>query len=230
MGGVWAGVLGMSDIRPFLRIIFYSSIYSIYCLVCNFQVRIGDYDLSVVGETSIAEKTLGVAAVRRHENFIVDGNNGIIDWDIAVLELTEHLDLETVTPSCLARTSDRTSFDGEIVDNIVSCRTSLKPSVRHNKFPTFSGRSAQAYGWGATVSGGTYSDKGVQKDLLNNYKDMRFCGLGLNRSQSSQIRDLEKHFAQHFVLTFGSFEMMNIETYDSYKNKMSQLRRWSLGS
>merc|ERR550525_1806458 len=84
------------------------------------------------GETSIAEKTLGVAAVRRHENFIVVCDNDIIDWDIAVLELTEHLDLETVTPSCLARTGDWNSFHG---------------------------RSAQAYGWGATVSGGTYSDK-----------------------------------------------------------------------
>ena len=115
MGGVWAGMLGMSDI------IFYSSINSLYCLVCNFQVRIGDYDLSVVGETSIAEKTLGVAAVRRHENFIIVGDYGNSDWDVAVLELSEHLDLETVTPSCLARTSDRTSFDGDIVDNIVFC-------------------------------------------------------------------------------------------------------------
>jgi len=98
----------------------------------DIQVRIGDYDLSVVGETSIAEKTLGVAAIRRHENFIIVGDNGNSDWDVAVLELSEHLDLETVTPSCLARTSDRTSFDG-------------KP--------------AQAYGWGATVSSGSYSDK-----------------------------------------------------------------------
>ena len=126
-----------------------------------------------MGETSIAEKTLGVAAIRRHENFIVVGNNDIIDWDIAVLELSEHLDLETVTPSCLARTSDRTSFDGEIVDNIVSSivKTYLMFSVRHHKFPTFSGRSAQAYGWGATVSGGTYSDKGGSEnmqELLNN--------------------------------------------------------------
>ena len=118
--------------------------------------------MSVVGETSIAEKTLGVAAVRRHENFIVEGDNDIIDWDIAVLELTEHLDLETVTPSCLARTSDWNSFHGEIVDNIVSCPVC---SVRHHKFPTFSGRSAQAYGWGATVSSGTYSDKGGSENM-----------------------------------------------------------------
>ena len=151
---------GVGDVRHQTLFAHYILLYFVYCLVCNFQVRIGDYDLSVVGETSIAEKTLGVAAVRRHENFIVEGDNDIIDWDIAVLELTEHLDLETVTPSCLARTSDRTSFDGEIVDNIVSCCTSRKPSVHHNKFPTFSGKPAQAYGWGAMVSGGTYSDKG----------------------------------------------------------------------
>ena len=114
-----------------------------------------------------------MAAIRRHENFIIVGDNGNSDWDVAVLELSEHLDLETVTPSCLARTSDRTSFDGEIVDNIVSSivKTYLMFSVRHHKFPTFSGRSAQAYGWGATVSGGNYSDKGGSEnmqELLNN--------------------------------------------------------------
>ena len=83
-----------------------------------------------------------------------------------------------------------------------SVSSNLKPSVRHNKFPTFSGKPAQAYGWGATVSGGTYSDKGGSERPFK--QGMRFCGLGLNRSQSSQIRDLEKYFAQHFVLTFGS--------------------------
>ena len=98
-----------------------------------------------------------MAAIRRHENFIIVGDNGNSDWDVAVLELSEHLDLETVTPSCLARTGDWNSFHGEIVDNIVSCPVF---SVRHHKFPTFSGTPAQAYGWGATDSGGTYSDKG----------------------------------------------------------------------
>ena len=49
----------------------------------------------------------------RHENFINAGNNGNSDWDIAVLELSGHLDLESFTPTCLARTSDRTAFDGE---------------------------------------------------------------------------------------------------------------------
>ena len=68
----------------------------------------------MTGETSLTERTLGVADIRRHENFVNVGVNGNSDWDIAVLELSEHLDLETYIPSCLARTSDRTSFDGDI--------------------------------------------------------------------------------------------------------------------
>ena len=67
----------------------------------------------MTGETSLTERTLGVANIRRHENFVNVGTNGNSDWDIAVLELSEHLDLETYVPSCLARTSDRTAFDGD---------------------------------------------------------------------------------------------------------------------
>ena len=67
----------------------------------------------MAGETSLAERTLEVADIKRHENFINAGNNGNSDADIAILELSEHLDLQTYTPSCLARTSDRTAFDGE---------------------------------------------------------------------------------------------------------------------
>ena len=85
-----------------------------------------------------------MAEIKRHENFVNVGSNGNSDWDIAVLRLTEHLDLETYIPSCLARTSDRTSFDGDNKyrgDNIVSTRvkTSLmspKLFARHHKFPT----------------------------------------------------------------------------------------------
>ena len=100
--------------------------------------------MTVTGETSLAERTLGVAEIRRHENFVSVGSNGNSDWDIAVLRLTEHLDLETYIPSCLARTSDRTAFDGDNKyrgDNIVSTRvkTSLmspKLFARHHKFLT----------------------------------------------------------------------------------------------
>ena len=100
--------------------------------------------MTVTGETSLAERTLGVAEIRRHESFVNIGSNGNSDWDIAVLRLTEHLDLETYIPSCLARTSDRTAFDGDNKyrgDNIVSTRvkTSLmspKLFARHHKFPT----------------------------------------------------------------------------------------------
>ena len=170
MGGLRAGVSGMSDIRPFLRIIFYSILSIVQ--VCNFQVRIGDYDLSVVGETSIAEKTLGVAAVRRHENFIIVGDYGNSDWDVAVLELSEHLDLETVTPSCLARTSDRTSFDGDIVDNIEYCLLSAPtynlPSVTINSQPFQANRRRRTAGARRSVAGVTRI-RGVHK-ICKNFK------------------------------------------------------------
>ena len=107
-----------------------------------------------------------MAAIRRHENFIIVGDNGNSDWDVAVLELSEHLDLETVTPSCLARTSDRTSFDGDIVDNIVSCPVQCVPSVTINSQPFQADRRRRTAGARRSVAGLTRI-RGVQKICKN---------------------------------------------------------------
>jgi len=94
------------------------------------QVRLGDHDLSVTGETTIAEKTVAVAKINNHESYAPAG--GSLNNDITVLELAEEVDINIYTPACLAQTSDTTTFDG---------------------------KTAYVYGWGTTSSGGASSSK-----------------------------------------------------------------------
>ena len=75
------------------------------------QVRLGDHDLSVTGETTIAEKTVAVAKINNHESYAPAG--GSLNNDITVLELAEEVDINIYTPACLAQTSDTTTFDGK---------------------------------------------------------------------------------------------------------------------
>ena len=75
------------------------------------QVRLGDHDLSVNGETTIAEKTVAVAKINNHESYAPAG--GSLNNDITVLELAEEVDINIYTPACLAQTSDTTTFDGK---------------------------------------------------------------------------------------------------------------------
>ena len=63
------------------------------------QVIIGEHDISTIGEGSLPEKTIGVAAIFRHESY----NAATRSNDIAVLELAEEVDLDTYTPACMAQ-------------------------------------------------------------------------------------------------------------------------------
>ena len=49
------------DALKHFRLEFSINLLSYY----NVQVRIGDYDLTVAGETSLTERTLGVASIRQ---------------------------------------------------------------------------------------------------------------------------------------------------------------------
>ena len=84
------------------------------------QVRLGDHDLSVNGETTIAEKTVAVAKINNHESYAPAG--GSLNNDITVLELAEEVDINIYTPACLAQTSDTTTFDGKTMLNIIQRR------------------------------------------------------------------------------------------------------------
>ena len=48
-----------------------------------------------------------MASYTNHENYKFPHN------DIAIIELAEEVDLTTYTPACLAKSSNRTTFDGK---------------------------------------------------------------------------------------------------------------------
>ena len=74
------------------------------------------------------EKNVNVTNITIHESF----HNLLLKNDIALLELSEDVDLNIYTPACLARTSDTNAFYGE---------------------------NATVYGWGTTSPGRVTSPK-----------------------------------------------------------------------
>ena len=94
----------------------------------DIKITLGEHDRSIQGEGVLKEKTVGVVKIFRHEKF----NTYTIANDIAVLELSEDVDLETYTPVCLPKSSDTNVFYGTV---------------------------AEAYGWGTTEFMGQVSDK-----------------------------------------------------------------------
>ena len=104
--------------------------------VNDVKIRIGDHDLAAPGETSMPEMTVSVSKIINHPSYAPAG--GSLNNDIAVLELTDEVDLNIYTPACLAETNDTASFYGKI---------------------------AQVYGWGTTSSGGATSSKLLEVDV-----------------------------------------------------------------
>ena len=75
-------------------------------------VRVGEHDLHVVGETNV-ERRINVSEIITHEHY--DYNSSSYDNDIAVVYLSEHLDLSLYTPACLAKSDDNpTSLVGKM--------------------------------------------------------------------------------------------------------------------
>ena len=77
----------------------------------SLQITLGEHDISATGEGSLTEKTVGIAAISRHESY----NAAAKSHDIAVLELAEEVDLDTYTPACMAQveyiiTTDNTKY------------------------------------------------------------------------------------------------------------------------
>ena len=94
----------------------------------DIKITLGEHDRSIKEEGILKEKTVGVAKIFRHEDY----NPKNMFNDIAVLELSEDVDLETYTPVCLPKSSDTNVFYGTV---------------------------AEAYGWGTTEFMGQVSDK-----------------------------------------------------------------------
>ena len=88
-------------------------------------VRIGDYDLKKeyypqsgnTGETG-REKFIKVKTIHKHPDWIKPTvgttwlDYGWANYDVAILELEEEIDLEEHTPACIARDIDGTTFNG----------------------------------------------------------------------------------------------------------------------
>ena len=101
-----------------------------YCVV-----RLGDHNLNETGETEIPEKTIKIKKVFTHEEYeIFKRENSTYTLynknDIALLELTEEVDLNVYTPACMAKSTDG----------------------------TYEGANAQVYGWGSTKYKGKATD------------------------------------------------------------------------
>ena len=64
-------------------------------------VRVGEHDTHVVGESNV-ERRVNVSEIIVHQGFDISS----YDNDIALVYLSEHLDLRLYTPACLARASD----------------------------------------------------------------------------------------------------------------------------
>ena len=79
--------------------------------VDHLKVKIGDYDLTASGETTIPEKIVSVSKISNHESYDPERKVN----DIAVLKLAEEVDLNVYTPACLATNEDESTFYGETV-------------------------------------------------------------------------------------------------------------------
>ena len=135
----------------------------------DINITLGEHDRSIKDEGVLPEKTVGVDKIFRHEDY----NPKNMFNDIAVLELSEDVDLETYTPVCLPKTSD--NFYGTVAE-------------------------AEAYGWGHTKFNGKLSNKLLKVMLpvvdpsnsdcqksMSEYHDGKICAGGTKGKDACQV-------------------------------------------
>jgi len=101
------------------------------------RVVLGEHDLLDSFESKIPKKVVNVSKIINHPSYAPATSNN----DIALLKLSESVDLNTYTPSCLPSSGDN-----------------------------FEGQKAWVYGWGTTTSGGVSATKlqEVQVPVVSN--------------------------------------------------------------
>jgi len=85
------------------------------------RIVLGEHDTTITTESKIPRKVVEVSIIKTHPDYVSDTSNN----DIALLKLSEEVDLNVYTPACLPNTKDN-----------------------------FEGKNAWVYGWGYTSYGG----------------------------------------------------------------------------
>ena len=98
-------LLGPDDIAMQVELI--PHFFFIKSLNYFIKIRLGEHHLMKSGETRIPEKNISVVKAIRHEDYQESTSHN----DIAILELSEEVDLKVYTPICLPK--DKETFIGQ---------------------------------------------------------------------------------------------------------------------